>query len=78
MSPLYPLNELRPGQCALVQRLDTQGAMRRRLMDLGFLPGAAVQPLYRACFGDICAYLIGGAVIALRGCDAATVQVHVG
>ena len=76
MSPIYPLNELPRGQRAVVCRLDTQGALRRRLMDLGFLPGAVVQSLYRSCCGDPVAYAIGGAVIALRHLDAATVLVR--
>ena len=76
MSPLYPLNELSCGQSAVVCRLNTQGLMRRRLMDLGLQPGASIQALFRSCFGDNCAYRIGGAVIALRSYDAATVLVQ--
>ena len=78
MPPTYPLNQLPRGQCAVVCRLDTQGAMRRRLQDIGLRPGATVQTLFSSCCGDPVAYLISGAVIALRSCDAATVIVRPG
>ena len=48
--------------------------MARRLADLGLLPGAAVFCTALAPAGDPAAYLIRGAVIALRGRDAAGVR----
>lgn len=49
--------------------------MRRRLMELGFTPGAAVIPIYRAASGDPTAYWVRGTVIALRADDAAGISV---
>ena len=70
MPPCYTLNQLPRGESAEICALRTSGAMRRRLMDLGFVPGETVRALYRSCSGDPVAYLINGAVIALRGEDA--------
>ena len=71
----YTLNILPRGSAAIVSGLTTDGAMRRRLMDIGLTPGARVEALYRSCSGDPTAYLIRGAVIALRSEDARTVVV---
>ncbi|MBQ6536545.1 MAG: ferrous iron transport protein A, partial [Firmicutes bacterium] len=41
--------------------------------DLGLIPGAAVECVGRAPLGDPAAYLIAGAVIAIRRRDAESV-----
>ncbi len=74
--PSVPLCHLRPGEGGAVQQLNTVGSMRRRLMDLGILPGAAVVCVGRSPAGDPAAYSVRGAVVALRQADAATVLVQ--
>lgn len=64
------LDRLRPGERGTVCRLAACGAMRRRLLDIGLTPGTAVDCVGRSPAGDPSAYLIRGAVIALRSCDA--------
>ncbi len=71
-----PLSHLAPGWQARVSSLCAQGSMRRRLQDLGVIPGAAVECLARSPLKDPCAYLIQGAVIALRNADAASILVR--
>lgn len=67
------LAALSAGQSALVGEVGGQESMRRRLMDLGLIPGTRVTCLVKSPAGDPAAYLIRGTVIALRRCDAATV-----
>ena len=74
----YALSALRPGQRAVVARVGGQAAMRRRLADLGLIPGTAVACTALAPVGDPAAYLIRGAVIALRRKDAAEVLLEDG
>ena len=69
------LHELLPGQQGRVQQLTQTGAFRRRLLDLGFVPDTAVECLCRSPGGDPTAYLVRGAVIALRVGDAAKIWV---
>ena len=71
------LNTLPRGSSAVVSSLTTCGSMRRRLLDIGLTPGTRVQALYRSCSGDPTAYLIRGAVIALRSEDAQTILVQI-
>ena len=70
------LCDLQPGQRAAVRALTATGAMRRRLLDIGLIHGTAVECLGRSPGGDPTAYLIRGAVIAIRQQDAADIIVQ--
>lgn len=63
-----PLGRLQIGQQARVLGLSPQchGAERRRLLDLGFVPGALVEAAMISPSGDPTAYRIRGTLIALR------------
>ena len=71
-----PLCDMKPGTYAKVVRLDTEGYLRRRFMDIGLVEGTLVECLRKSPAGDPKAYLIRGAVIAIRKEDAATVLVE--
>lgn len=60
------LNDLQVAERARVQSLRTQGSMRRRFSDIGLVAGTTVECLGRSPLGDPSAFLIRGAVIALR------------
>ena len=76
MNELCCLHTLEPGQSAYVTQIDAQPAMRRRLLDLGLIPGTRVRCVAVSPAGDPAAYLIRGAVIALRRCDAEGVHME--
>ena len=63
------------GETVRVVSLLAEGRMRRRLADLGLIPGAEVTCLGRSPLGDPSAYLIRGAVSAIRRRDAMEVSV---
>ena len=69
------LNHLAVGERATVLSLSANGKERRRLLDLGLVSGTVVEALQRSPSGDPVAYLIRGAVIALRGEDAEKILV---
>ena len=73
---MFPLSRLPLLHKARVLSLSAQEPLNGRLMDLGFVPGSEVQPLYAAPLGDPRAYLICDTVIALRQQDAAAVAVE--
>ena len=70
------LSELPPFTAGTVIRLTEHGPMRRRLMDLGFVPGAKVENLFHNAGKSLTAYGIFGTVIALRRSDAAGILVE--
>jgi len=62
------LSELKPGEAGEVVSLSPacRGLERRRLMDLGILPGTVIAAEMRSPSADPTAYRIRGALIALR------------
>lgn len=68
------LDALQVGQWGRVAEVQTEPAMRRRLLDLGLVPGTAVNCTAISPAGDPAAYFIRGAVIALRRRDASGVR----
>ena len=69
------LDSLAVGQRAAVAALSAPEEQRRRLLDLGFVPGAPVTPVQESPWGDPVAYAVCGAVIALRRTDAQLIAV---
>lgn len=63
------LSDIRPGEKATVSALRTECSMRRRLLDIGLIENTDVECLGRSPAGDPSAYLIRGAVIAIRAAD---------
>lgn len=69
MKQQMTLNEIKPGQYGVVRELRTGGSMRRRLLDIGLIEDTKVECLGRSPCGDPSAFLIRGAVIAIRSED---------
>lgn len=76
MNESIPLNNLPIGHKCQVKLLISEGVMRRRLLDLGVIPGTIIESLQTSPSGDPIAYLIKGAVIALRSEVASMVLVE--
>ena len=75
MNRICTLNDLKQGERGEVCDLLLRDSMRRRLQDIGLVPGTDVECLLKSPAGDPVAYLIRGAVIALRSEDSARVLV---
>lgn len=71
-----PLNQLRPGQKAVVIHIDTDGELRRRLRQFGLVPGTKIACRYRNPWGDVTALELRGTVLALRNSDLAKIRVR--
>jgi DtxR family Mn-dependent transcriptional regulator len=76
--PLSKLSSLKNGERAEVITISRacRGAQRRRLMDLGIIPGTVVSLEMTSAGGDPKAYNIRGAVIALRKTQTDFVQIQ--
>lgn len=71
------LDKLRQGQDAEVVALLSEGNSRRRNLDLGLVSGTKIKMLFESHCKNPKAYLIRGAVIALRNEDANKILVKV-
>jgi ferrous iron transport protein A len=76
MNNLNTLKDLKQGQVAVVKSLSSTGSIRRRLQDIGLIEGTKVKCLQKSPAGDPVAFLIRGAVIALRSEDSSNVLVY--
>jgi len=70
------LNELPRGVEAVIEAVDAEGPLARRLADLGFLPGTRVAMIRRAPLGDPSVYEIRGSQFCLRRSEAAGIRVR--
>ncbi|MCU0621858.1 MAG: metal-dependent transcriptional regulator [Gemmatimonadales bacterium] len=72
------LAAIRPGEAGRVRRISAacQGPQRRRLLDLGVVPGTVIAAEFASAAGDPVAYRVRGALIALRREHADWIQVE--
>ena len=69
------LTDLHVGERASVVSLLNESNIKRRLQDLGLVEGTRVNCIQKSPHGDMVAYGIRGAIIALRAEDAVSVLV---
>lgn len=76
MNQMNSLKNLNPGEKAKVKSILSTGSIRRRLQDIGLIEGTEVECLQKSPGGDPVAFLIRGAVIALRSEDSSNIIVY--
>lgn len=69
------LRDLKPGQSGTVVSIGEKGPARRRIMDMGVTPGAAVKVIKIAPLGDPIEVNIRGYELSLRKSEAQQIQV---
>ncbi|MDR3271732.1 MAG: ferrous iron transport protein A [Peptococcaceae bacterium] len=69
------LSALKTGRQATVDQLHVSGLLRRRILDLGIIPGVPIVCRGRAPSGDPIAYQVRGTIVALRKADAGKIFV---
>ena len=67
------LNELKIGDSAAITAVGGEGALRCRLLDMGLTPGARIECVGVSPGGDPRAFLVRGAVLALRREDCLSI-----
>lgn len=61
-----PLSQLQPGETADVVRVEAMGAIRMRLLEMGFVPGVKLKVQKLAPLGDPMELVIKGYHLTLR------------
>lgn len=69
------LSDMRVGDKAIIKELNTNDNIKRRLLDLGLIKGTYIECVLESPFNDPLAYLIRGAVIAIRKEDSRNIEV---
>lgn len=72
---LKTLNNLSVGESCLTDSININGSMLRRFIDIGLVENTFVKCVSESPSGDPKAYLIRGAVIAIRSEDAEKISI---
>lgn len=76
MNKIITLNELPLNQNGYIEKIELNGNMQRRLLDLGFIKGAKIKPVLISPSKDPRAFEIKGSTIAIRKENAKYILVH--
>ena len=76
MTNIIPISCLSIGESGVVHSADSNPLIKRRLLDMGLIEGTRISCVLKAPSGDPLAYLIRGAVVALRKEDTAKILVY--
>lgn len=71
------LCDMKIGDKAIVKKGETNENIKRRLLDIGLIEGTKVECLLKSPLQDPTAYLIRGAIIAIRKDDCKEIEVDI-
>lgn len=72
-----PLSSLAPGQQGVIARVGGQRSFRRRLLEMGLVPGETVLVERIAPLGDPVEFRVKGYHLSLRRRDTAEIDIYV-
>jgi len=64
------------GSKVVIKKVLTDGSIKRRLLDIGLTPGTVVESTLSNPGGNLIAYMIRGALIAIRDDDAKKILIE--
>ena len=70
------LKDLKPGQIAVVKKLTREGAVKRRIMDMGLTKGTEILVRKVAPLGDPLELTVRGYELSVRKADAEMIEVE--
>jgi len=70
------LTALTPGSSALLAQVGGERSFRRRLMELGFLPGTRIRMIRRVNVGDLVELEVRGCHVSIRQAEASQLWIQ--
>ena len=70
------LSDMQIGNKGIITKLNVNENIKRRLQDLGLIEGTYIECILKSPFNDPSAYLIRGALIAIRKEDSQNIEVE--
>ena len=77
MGEIQQLSELKPKDKGIIKAIKGAGSLRRRLLDMGIIPGSPIEVVKLAPLGDPINLKIKGYLLSLRKDEAAGITVEV-
>lgn len=75
-APMISIDDMSTGTSACLHAIGGERSFRRRLMELGLLPGTEVQLVRRADVGGVLELEVRGCRLSLRRSEAREIQVE--
>ncbi len=72
----FPLSALNAGEKARIVSIGGSGAARRRMLDMGLVPGSTIEMIRKAPMGDPIEFKVRGYMISLRKEEAEQITVR--
>ncbi len=69
------LDKLNPGECGIITSVKGQGALRRRLLDMGLIPKTKISVVKLAPLGDPIEITLRGYSLTIRKEDASFIDI---
>ena len=70
------LDNIKINKQVLINKIKGEDILKRRLLDLGFIPGVKTECVLISPFKDPKAYIINNNLIAIRNKDAKNIEVY--
>lgn len=70
------LSDMKIGDKAKILKVDADEIIKRRLLDIGLIEDTNIECVLKSSFGNMFAYLIRGALIAIRKEDIKKIEVE--
>ena len=71
-----PLTKLELNTTGIIKEIRCNSSIKRRLLDLGFVPNTPITPIIKSIAGDPIAYEIRNIIVAIRKQDADKILVY--
>ena len=75
MEKIFTMDNLEKGKKAIVVNIEIHSDMRRRMQDIGLTVSTVVECVGKSPLGDLSAFFIRGAVVAIRSEDSRQILV---
>lgn len=74
-SNIIPLSKLPINQRGIIVELNCNSSIKRRLLDLGLVPGTYITPVFTSPFGEPTAFEFRSTIISIRTEDSYFIKV---
>lgn len=74
---MQKLSELKPGEKAIIIKVQGNGTLKRRLLDMGLVRGTKIEMVRESPLGDPLEFLVKGYNLSLRRVECENVYVEV-
>ncbi len=77
MKSIKNLSELNPGNKGIIKKIEKSGSLKRKLLDMGVIPGSSIEIVKLAPLGDPVDVKVRGYHLSLRKEEASQILVEV-